>query len=100
MVSDGKRILSSSLDNTTQLWDAATGKHLFTYTGITGASWSPDGTRLVTSSGNTVQVLDAATGHILLTYVGHSAPIWNAVWSPDGMRIFSSSDDTTVQVFD
>jgi WD40 repeat protein len=59
---DGKRIASGSEDNTVQVWDASTGKNLFTYRGHTSAvnvvAWSPDGKRIasVGAAENTVQV--------------------------------------------
>ena len=43
---DGRRIASGSYDNTAKIWDAATGKELFTLRGhadsVQGAAWSPD----------------------------------------------------------
>lgn len=55
---NGTRIASGSTDMTVQVWDAATGHHLFTYRGhalgllnfVEAVAWSPDGTRI--ASGN------------------------------------------------
>jgi len=60
---DGKKIASSSVDNTIRIWDAATGETLLVIDlpdGISGniydwgltAKWSPDGTKLLTISGD------------------------------------------------
>ena len=55
---DGKRLVSSSQDQTAIVWDAGTGKSLFTISGHKGeeggtvyhARFSPDGKRIVTAS--------------------------------------------------
>jgi len=59
---DSKYIASGSWDSTVQVWDAATGRHIFTYEGHVGAvgavAWSPDGSRIA-SAGDTVRVWQA-----------------------------------------
>ena len=94
-----------------QVWDAASGGHVFTYRGHTdavwGVAWSPEGKWIVSGSGNidngggdtTVRVWNAAnSGHVFI-YRGHSGPVWTVAWSPDGKRIASGSADKTVQVW-
>ncbi len=100
---DGTRIASGSLDNTVQVWDAATGNHVYTYRGhgtdVESVAWSPDGTTIASGRADTtVQLWDAATGDTLYTYWGHSADVSTVAWSPDGRRIASGGQDTTVQV--
>src|SRR6266566_4263487 len=107
---DGKRIASTSVDATVQVWDAITGKNVLVYHGHLGevlaVAWSPDGKRIVSGGGDhTVQVWDAASGGNVLTYRGHSDVVWTVKWSPDGKRIASGSGsyketDHTVQVWD
>src|SRR5579885_1651981 len=111
---DGKRIVTTSgyvagtsnvADSVSRVWDAATGKTLVTYRGhsayLNGAFWSPDGTRIVTTSADkTAQVWDASTGKTIVTYRGHTGEVALAGWSPDGKRIATASQDGTVQVWD
>jgi eukaryotic-like serine/threonine-protein kinase len=107
---DGTRIATAyDMDKTVQVWDAADGRHVYTYRGhresivASGAFvvWSPDGTRIASgSSDKTVQVWDAADGRHVYTYYGHSKGITAVAWSPDGTRIASGSSDKTVQVWD
>jgi WD40 repeat protein len=58
---DGTRLATGAVqDGTTWLWDAKTGKELFTLSGGTESvdkiAWSPDGGRLATASKGVVQV--------------------------------------------
>jgi hypothetical protein len=76
-----------------------------TYTGHTDwvydVAWSPDGTRIVsTSKDTTVQIWDATGGSHLYTYRGHTVDVFTAAWSPNGKRIASCSQDKTVQLWD
>jgi WD40 repeat protein len=69
--------------------------------GVNTCAWSPDGTRLVSSSGDrTVKVWDAASGQCLLTLQGHQGEVNSCAWSPDGARLVSGADDRTVKVWD
>jgi len=58
---NGKRISSSSTDNTVQVWGAADGHNVCTYKGhsdqVWSVAWSPDGKHVASGSGDkTVQV--------------------------------------------
>ncbi len=68
---------------------------------VTSVAFSPDGTRLATSSRDrTVKVWEAATGRELLSVPAHAASVWNVVFSPDGTRLATASDDFTARVWD
>jgi WD40 repeat protein len=111
---DGRRIVivTGSSDNTAKLWDAATGRELFTYKGhnscINSVAFSPDGQRIVTgSSDNTAYVWEVASGvrprnigGNLLTLTGHNNDISSVAFSPDGQRIVTGSFDRTAKVWD
>jgi WD40 repeat protein len=65
------------------------------------ASFSPDGSRVVTSSqDHTARVWDARTGAELLTLKGHTNIVTSASFSADGSRIVTASSDGTVRVWD
>ena len=59
---DGKRVVTSSGDNTARLWDAESGKGIVVLKGVGSAAFSADGRRVVTVG------LD-------------STRIWNATWA-------------------
>ncbi len=102
---DGKRIVTGSNDGTARVWDAETGRELFTLNGhaywVLGVAFSPDGERIVTGGGEwelgkktgEVMVWDARTGKRLLDLKGHSFCVWSVAFSPDGKRIFSGAGD-------
>lgn len=59
---------------------------------ITCASWSPDGTKLVTGGrDDLVRVWDSSTGQLLTTLTGHCGGVFSVSYSPDGTRIASGS---------
>lgn len=104
---DGTMIASSIDGNgygyNVQVWNATTGKHLFTLQSkpVTSASdyisqvlWSPDGKHIAFTIDQTVQIWDVATKHLLRTYPANSF-----AWSPDGKYIASTNGDGTVHVW-
>ncbi|MBV9229428.1 MAG: TIR domain-containing protein [Chloroflexi bacterium] len=102
---DSKYIASASADRTVQVWEATSGKPLFTLTGhqqrVNSVAWSPDGTQLATASNDkTVQIWDTTTGVQRFTYRGHHDWVNSVAWSPDGMLIATASDDKTIQIWD
>ncbi|MFO7566389.1 MAG: hypothetical protein R6X02_27350, partial [Enhygromyxa sp.] len=87
----------SSRDNTVRVWDAHDGTLVSTLQGhehgVSGVAWSPDGTRLASSSwDNTVRVWDAHDGTLVSTLQGHEHGVSGVAWSPDGTRLASCSD--------
>ncbi|HVO72226.1 MAG TPA: hypothetical protein VMT24_19380, partial [Aggregatilineaceae bacterium] len=91
-------------DSTAIVWDATSGVLLRTLAGhtdsVSSATWSPDGTRIVTASlDRTIRVWDAATGNELFVLSGHRDGVTYAAWSPDGARIVTASRDDTAKVW-
>ncbi|MCA9125177.1 MAG: PD40 domain-containing protein [Planctomycetaceae bacterium] len=100
---DGTRIASGGTtwdsifkewDHTIKVWDVVTGRETLTLQGhnlyITCVAFSPDGTRIASSSGDeTVKVWNAATGRETITFTGHTGIVNSVAFSPDGKRIAS-----------
>jgi WD40 repeat protein len=87
------------------VWDAATGAILLVLDGHTSkvesATFSPDGTRIVTASrDNTARVWDAETGSSLAELERHTREVLFAAFSPDGTRVVTASADRTARVWD
>jgi WD40 repeat protein len=102
---DSQRLVSSSFDNTTRVWDASTGETRFTLKRtqqVDQVAWSPDGQTLATAganpddpqdaTANVAQLWNAATGALRLTYSGHAAPVRAVAWSPDSHRLATVGD--------
>ena len=65
------------------------------------ATFSPNGTRIVTASDDkTARVWDATTGNVIAILRGHQDLVRSAAFSPDGSRIVTASDDTTARIWD
>jgi eukaryotic-like serine/threonine-protein kinase len=121
---NGKYIASSGEDPAVHIWDATTGKEVFTYTGHVGKgtypfvatlAWSPDGSRIVSASSISdqngsrpdIQVWEVATQKLITTYTGHAPSpghtntVAEVAWSPDSTRIVSAGAyDGTTQIWD
>lgn len=102
---DGRRLASSSFDQTIRVWDAESWEELFCLEGHEDSIWSvafsPDGACLASGGGDfTIGIWDAVRGKLSHRLLGHNAPVHGAVFSPDGRRIASGSGDSTVRVWD
>jgi WD40 repeat protein len=67
---------------------------------VTSASFSPDGSRIVTSSGSVVRIWDAATGAEVRARRWLWGFISSAAFSPDGLRIVMAGPDELARVWD
>jgi WD40 repeat protein/tRNA A-37 threonylcarbamoyl transferase component Bud32 len=77
-----------------RVWDAVTGKELFTLPGhqgrLTSAGFSPDGRRIITtSSDRTARLWDAASGQLLARLEGHKSAVTAAVFSPNSQTVLT-----------
>jgi eukaryotic-like serine/threonine-protein kinase len=111
---DGSRVVTASWDQTARVWDAKIGAELLVTirnwsglntlkghkSAVTSASFSPDGSRVVTASWDqTAKIWDAKSGAELLTLKGHTDRVESASFSPDGSRIVTGSYDKTAKVW-
>ncbi len=68
---------------------------------VYSASYSPDGTHVVTGSyDKTARIWDAHTGAQLTILSGHGAGVASAAYSPDGLRVVTASFDKTARIWD
>ncbi|MFN8497245.1 MAG: WD40 repeat domain-containing protein [Anaerolineae bacterium] len=69
--------------------------------GVWTASYSPDGTRIVTArADNTAEVFDVDSGRRVGVLQGHTDGLNGAAFSPDGGRIVTAGADGTARVWD
>ncbi len=101
---DGQRLLTASIDHTARTWNAATGQELLVLRSGSDrgyvAALSPDGRRILTTSGKTARIWDTATGREMLQLKGHTDQIYDATFSPDGRYAVSTSRDRTARIWD
>jgi len=68
---------------------------------VQDASFSPDGTKVVTASGDdTAQVWDVATGQKIGEPMRHADWVHTAEFSPDGTKVVTASWDGTARMWD
>jgi WD40 repeat protein len=101
---DGTRVLAASLKSTAKLWDASTGRELFSMghpdaTPI--ARFSPDGRKILTEVSKEAKVWlwDSATGAELAALPLIEGEYFRA-FSPDGRRLLTLVNDGPVRIRD
>ncbi len=107
---DGRRLASSSYDETIRIWDTATGQELLSfesprhgisgYRGIDCLAFSPDGQRLAGGRAQNLVIWDAATGKELHYLRWHSQSIASVAFSPDGKTLASGAGDREIKLWD
>lgn len=99
--STGSRIVTASIDGTSCVWDASTGKPLMRLESrhpVYDAAFSPDSQMIVTGGADeTISLWDANIGERILEIDGHTSFIKDVGFSADGKRIVSVSGDSTVR---
>ncbi len=100
---DSRRIAAASSIGV-WIYDAGFGKEIALLRGHKGwvysTAYSPNGTRIVSSSSDdTVRIWDAETGTLLNTLNGHANDVRSAAYSPDGKTIVSGSRDKSIRLW-
>src|SRR5262249_48373120 len=104
--SDGKRLISGSLDTTIKLWDLETGRVLKPFEGhtalIRGVAGSPDGRRIASAGGDlTVRLWDVESGGRLYISPRISPVVMSVVFSPgDGRYLAAGSFGPGARLWD
>jgi WD40 repeat protein len=111
---DGSRLVTAPFRNwTARLWDtrswevvaileeAAAGPPDSPSGEMQSLIFSPDGTRIVTTStDHTARVWDGQSGVPLAVLRGHKSAVCRAAFSPDSRRIVTASSDHTARIWD
>ena len=101
---DGKRLLSTSFDNTARLWEVATGRQIQKFTGhswwVWDADFSPDEKQIVTASQDgTAMVWITATGQHGPPFMGHEGPVYSVAFSATGQKVATGGADKRVLIW-
>ncbi len=101
---DGKILVTASLDGTSRLWDAATGRMIgpkLQHAGhVFAAGFSADGLKVVTASNDgSARIWDALTGKLIGKPLLHQGSVGAARFSPDNHWVLTSSSDKTARVW-
>ncbi|MFC9916284.1 NB-ARC domain-containing protein, partial [Streptomyces sp. NPDC127197] len=100
---DGALLATTSHDQTTRLWQVASGTAVAVLAGhprVYRCAFSPDGTLLATTShDHTARLWHTADGteHAVLT--GHTTRVHGCAFSPDGVLLATTSNDCTVRLW-
>ena len=87
------------------MWEVPGGRLLTSLEGHTdgvgSAQFSPDGTRVVTTSADkTAKVSEVPSGRLLTSLEAHTNGVRSAQFSPDGTRVVTASGDGTAKVWE
>jgi eukaryotic-like serine/threonine-protein kinase len=102
---DGKRLVTTSADQTARLWDIATRREIRRFWHPAPlrpiALVPPNGRRAVTGCGDgIVRLWDLESGKLIRTLATHSKPVWSVAVSQDGHVAVSGGDDKFVLLSD
>lgn len=98
---DNKNIITTSKDGAVRIWNADDGSVKMTKLGryFNHALFSPDGTKVLTSSHALASIWDTKTGEHIIDLIGLHSWFSSIAFSHDGTLIATASDDNTVRIW-
>ena len=100
---DGRWLASGDSSGTAKIWNAGSGKSIFTlnpHSGAVSIAWSADSQRIATAGGTRwIRVWNAGNGELILT-IPTAGRIDRVAWRNDGHYLAGCCDDGTVLVWD
>ena len=104
---DGKLLASASADRTVKMWNAATGKRLYTLGDPTdwvyALAWHPDGKHVAAAGvDKSIRVweVNAESGKLVQSVFGHTKPITRIAYSKDGKFLYSIGEGKSLKKWD
>lgn len=102
---DGKRLVTSSLDNTVKIWEVNTGLLLANLIGHTDtvvtASFSPNGKLILTASEDgTAKLWDANSAVLITDIKADVGKIRIASFSPDGKKFLTANESGSLKLWE
>ncbi|MBD3884082.1 protein kinase [Phormidium tenue FACHB-886] len=103
--SDGRSILSGSVDLSLKRWDLATERCILSLKAHKGAveaiAFHPEGTQVLSGSADqTIALWDVNTGESMRTLSGHQGAVRAIAFHPKGRYAVSGSNDQTLKLWD
>jgi WD40 repeat protein/serine/threonine protein kinase len=94
--SDGRKILSASVDGRLTLWDRESGRRIphkgESAVRVTSVAFSPDGRRALSAGQDKIlRLRDLDSGHVIREFSGHRDQVSSLAFSPDGRFAYSAS---------